>query len=60
MFIYKLHAFLIKSFRTLLILPTGRTFATNFPSWSHEHIIWALFWYNIRLINELHADELVS
>ncbi len=26
MFIYKLHAFLIKSFRALLILPTGRNF----------------------------------
>ncbi len=27
MFIYKLHAFLIKSFRALLILPTGRNFS---------------------------------
>ncbi len=26
-----------------LILPTGRTFATNFLSWSHEHIIWLRF-----------------
>ncbi len=26
MFIFKLHAFLIKSFRALLILPTGRNF----------------------------------
>ncbi len=26
-----------------LILPTGRTFATNFLSWSHEHIIWSQF-----------------
>ncbi len=42
-----------------LILPTGRTFATNFLSWSHEHIIWSqifvwnffFFWYNIWLIN---------
>ncbi len=33
--VYKLHAFLIKLFRALLILSTGRTFATNFLSWSH-------------------------
>ncbi len=26
MFIYKLHAFSIKSFRALLIIPTGRNF----------------------------------
>ncbi len=32
-----------------LILPTGRTCATNFLSWSHVHIIWSqiilFFWY---------------
>ncbi len=26
-----------------LILPTGRSFATNFLSWSHKHIIWSQF-----------------
>ncbi len=37
-----------------LILPTGRSFVTNFLSWSHEHIIWSqflFFCYNIWLIN---------
>ncbi len=40
-----------------LILPTGRTCATNFLIWSHKHIIWSQFfiylfiWYNIWLIN---------
>ncbi len=36
-----------------LILPTGRTCATNFLSWSHEHIIRSqfFFWYNIWSIN---------
>ncbi len=29
-----------------LILPTGRTCATNFLSWSHEHIIWSQFFFN--------------
>ncbi len=37
MFIYKLHAFLIKSFRALLILPTGRNFLSFF------------IWYNIMI-----------
>ncbi len=43
-----------------LILLTGRTFATNFLSWSHEHISWSqiyIFCYNIWL---MHADEIVS
>ncbi len=26
-----------------LILPTGLTCATNFLSWSHQHIIWLQF-----------------
>ncbi len=42
-----------------LIIPTGRSFATNFLSWSHKHIIWSQFiiyiyifvCYNIWLIN---------
>ncbi len=39
-----------------LILPTGRSFATKFLSWLHEHIIWSQFYlfilcYNIWLIN---------
>ncbi len=35
-----------------LILPTGRTFETNFLSFSHEHIIWSHFFFLIHLINK--------
>ncbi len=59
MFIYKLTSCMRSWSKVIqgsrLILPTGRTFATNFLSWSLEHIIWShfflFFWYNIRLIN---------
>ncbi len=35
------------------ILPTGLTFATNFLSWSHEHIIlWHFFFLMQHLINQ--------
>ncbi len=46
-----------------LILPTGRSFVTNFLSWSHEHIIWSQFiyfknfCYNIWL--KLHQNALI-
>ncbi len=43
MFIYKLHAFLIKSFRALLILPTARNFLKTF------------FGYNIMIKVNQHA-----
>ncbi len=44
MFIYKLHAFLIKSFRALLILPTGRNFLKTFFGYNimikvHQHAL---------------------
>ncbi len=35
-----------------LILPTGRTCATNFLSWSHEYIIWSQFFLMQHLINQ--------
>uniref|UniRef100_A0A671MHY0 Protein kinase C n=1 Tax=Sinocyclocheilus anshuiensis TaxID=1608454 RepID=A0A671MHY0_9TELE len=28
-----------------LILPTGRSFATNFLIWSHQHMIWSQYFY---------------
>ncbi len=36
-----------------LILPTGRSIATNFLIWSHEHMIWSfwLFCYNMGFIS---------
>ncbi len=44
MFIFKLHAFLIKSFRALLILPTARNFLKNFFGYNimikvHQHAL---------------------
>ncbi len=35
-----------------LILPTGRSFATNLLSWSHEHIIWSQFFFFTRTLSK--------
>ncbi len=48
-----------------LILPTGRSFATNFLSWSHEHNLVAilLFFYLFFATTwdkSMHADALLS
>ncbi len=44
-----------------LILPTVRSFATNFLSWSHEHIIWSqfiiMFFFATTFDYSMHADE---
>ncbi len=46
-----------------LIHPTGRSFATNFLSCSHEHIIWLAYIYLFFATawdKSMHADELLS
>ncbi len=39
-----------------LIIPSGRTFVTNFLSWSHKHIIWL----HCFLHYSMNADERLS
>ncbi len=58
-----LHSFEMPNHGSRLILPTGRSFVTNFLSWSHEHIILSnlfFIFFDTTWDKSMHADELLS